>query len=301
LEELKGDIDSKMQALSVDELCLRTTLRSYAGNERRTPTARTSTASRATGTHCATEESNRNELKRQQDTRNHDQSSKRREEAAIDLRGENQLLVQRCQKAVKDAKAMTEKRLQARVNEVKTMRQRLELELRETLKKMDHTQATISETQSQIKSIQDPIQLCSTHTSWRKQRASREQIMDQVETQLHHQKQNLMRATEDLRGHRQNEKSILTQLGEQVERLKEDLKDKTSALTIDSSCLELGNEALSRATPPRSPIKSPAKPIISSPLRSGQATPLSSRGGSKLGMVDTDQLPNIRPPSLTAR
>jgi len=245
-EALGGNIDQKMQALSVDELCLRTTHRSWnASAGSRTPNSRMSTAAtpRRTGSMTAVEESNRNEIRRQQDARNADVQARRREEAAAELRQENELLVNRCAKLAKDALVMTEKHLNQRVVEVRQMRKRLENELQETQRKVDHTKSTIYETQSQIHAIQEPIALCSTHASWRKQRSDREQIMDPVETQLENQKQKLMRSTEELRSHRQNEKNVLTALGEQVERLKEDLRDKTVALQIDESCIRRASES----------------------------------------------------------
>lgn len=246
-EVLNGNIDQKMQALSVDELCLRTTHRSWhASAGSRTPNSRMSTAvatPRRTGSMSAVEESNRNEIRRQQDARNADVQARRREEASADLRRENETLVHRCSKMAKDAVVMTEKHLNQRVIEVRQMRKRLENELQETQRKVDHTRNTIYETQSQIHAIQEPIALCSTHASWRKQRSDREQILDPVETQLENQKQKLMRSTEELRSHRQNEKNVLTALGEQVERLKEDLRDKTVALTIDESCIRRASES----------------------------------------------------------
>jgi len=261
-EELKGNIDEKMQALSVDELCLRTTHRSWhASAGSRSPSSRVSTGTtpRRAGTMQAVEVSSRNEIKRQQEARNNDVAARRREEAAAELVKDNQLLVQRCQKVAKDALVRTEKCLQERVVEVRQMRKRLENELQETQRKVEHTRNTISETQSQIHAIQEPIALCSTHASWRKQRADREQIMDPVETQLETQKQKLMRATEELRSHRQNEKNILTALGEQVERLKEDLKDKTVALNIDVSCLSQVSDGKGSAqvTPKGTPKSTP--------------------------------------------
>lgn len=241
--ELKGDIEQKMQALSVDELCLRTTQRSWnvsAGSQAgcRSPNPRSGAATPRKATAFASDESNRNEIKRQQEARNNDVACRRREEAAEKLRSDNELLVQRCGKAVKDCARKVDKCLQGRVSDVNLMRKRLENELMETQRKADHTRSTITETQSQIHAIQEPIALCSTHASWRKQRADREQIMDPVEMQLESQKQKLLRATENLRTERQNEKNILTALGEQCERLREDLKDKTLALNIDVSCLQ---------------------------------------------------------------
>merc|ERR1712129_158117 len=104
------------------------------------------------------------------------------------LRSDNELFVQRCGKVVKDCARKTDRCLQARVSDVRLMRKRVENELMETQRKADHTKSTITETQSQIHAIQEPIALCSTHASWRKQRADREQIMDPVEMQLENQK-----------------------------------------------------------------------------------------------------------------
>jgi len=265
-DELKHDLDQKQQALSVDELCLRTTNRSWhssvstgvspplssrggssnAGS--RLPSAR----ARSTGATASAEESHRNEVQRQQDARRLNHSAQSREEAAAELRDDNARLVARCEKVATEASAKTERALQDRVNEIQQMRRRLESETRETKKKEEHTKATISETRSQIASLEEPMALCSTHSSWRKQRACKEQILDPVETRLEEQKRQLMRTTEELRHHRQEEKAILTELQEHLERLKEDLRDKTAALNIDLNCLthasEMGSPNLSDPT-----------------------------------------------------
>jgi chromosome segregation ATPase len=237
-EELKGDVETKMQALTVDELCLRTAHKSWhASAGSRSGCSSAAVTPRRTGTSMHTEVSCRNEVRRQQEARQNDQAARRREEAAAELCKDNELLVQRSQKATKDGLAKTEKCLQDSVAQDKLMRKRLENELRSTQQKVDNSQSKISETQSQITAIQEPISLCSTQAAWRKQRADREQIMDPVEMHLESQKQKLMRATEDLRNHRLSEKSNLTQLGEQLERLREDLRDKSTSLSIDTSCL----------------------------------------------------------------
>lgn len=252
LEELRHDIAQKTQALSVDELCIRTTHRSWhsqvtaGGSLPGSPASRAGSSmggsgrlqsARRTGATALAEESNRNEVNRQQEARKLDHQAKGREEAASELRDDSYKLISRCEKAAQEAARRTEGSLQDRIQEIQTMRRRLENEARETKRKEDHTRDTISETQSQIHSLEEPMQLCSTHASWRKQRANREQILDPVETRLEEQKGQLMRAREELHGHRQREKGILTQLQEHMERLKEDLRDKTTALNIDLNCL----------------------------------------------------------------
>mmetsp|Transcript_52063 Transcript_52063/g.91458 ORF Transcript_52063/g.91458 Transcript_52063/m.91458 type:complete len:455 (+) Transcript_52063:115-1479(+) len=248
LDELRHDIAQKTQALSVDELCIRTTHRSWhsqvSAGGASSPSSRSSGAgtgrlpsARRTGATALAEESNRNEVNRQQEARRLDHAAKGREEAASELREDSHKLISRCEKAAQEAARKTEGALQDRIQEIQTMRRRLENEARETKRKEDHTRDTISETQSQIHSLEEPMQLCSTHASWRKQRANREQILDPVETRLEEQKGQLMRTREELHGHRQREKGILTQLQEHMERLKEDLRDKTQALNIDLNCL----------------------------------------------------------------
>mmetsp|Transcript_62754 Transcript_62754/g.119170 ORF Transcript_62754/g.119170 Transcript_62754/m.119170 type:complete len:453 (-) Transcript_62754:75-1433(-) len=246
-EELRADIDQKSQALSVDELCLRTTHRSWQSTTDRGPPSENSSANpvsprmmmtHRTGATAIAEESNRNELRRQQDARRMNKNAVGREDAARALRENNDRLISRCAKEAKDALARSTAALEQRVSEVSQMKKRLENEVRETKQKIDHTKGTISETQSQICAIEEPIQLCSTHASWRKQRSDREQIRDPVDTRLEIQKQQLMRATEELRAHRSEEKAILTQLQNDLEQLMEDLKDKTLALNIDVSCMQ---------------------------------------------------------------
>lgn len=253
-EELKYDLDQKQQALSVDELCLRTTNRSWhssASSNMSPPLSSRSSAAgsrlpsaraRSVGATASAEESHRNEVQRQQDARRLNHSAQSREEAAGELREDNARLIARCDKVAQEATAKTERALQDRVNEIQQMRRRLESEVRETKKKEEHTKATISETRSQIASLEEPMALCSTHSSWRKQRACKEQIVDPVETRLEEQKRQLMRTTEELRHHRQEEKAILTELQDHMERLKEDLRDKTAALNIDLNCLTHQNE-----------------------------------------------------------
>jgi chromosome segregation ATPase len=250
-DELKHDIDQKSQALTVDELCLRTTHRSWhsqvpsasAPNSPRTSTGGRLPSARRTGATATAEESNRNEVARQQVARRLNHSAQSREEAASELREDNHRLIQRCEKMALEAAGKTERALQDRVNEIQQMRRRLESEARETKKKEESTKNTISETRSQIQSLEEPMALCSTHSSWRKQRACREQILDPVETRLEEQKRKLMATTEELRNHRQQEHSILTELQQHMERLREDLKDKTAALNIDLNCLTHVSEA----------------------------------------------------------
>jgi len=243
LEEVRHDIDQKTQALSVDEMCLRTTHRSYQTVVERTPprsnaSSRLPSASKKTQQNqVAVHESTRNEVARQQEAVRLNQSAQNREDQAKGLRDDNTKLIQRCDRAAEEAVSKAEASMQNRVNENQGMRRRLELEIRETLAKIEHTKQTIAETRSQIRSLEEPIENCNTCSSWRKQRATREHIQDPVSTKLQEHQMTLLKSHEELRAHHQTEKQILQDLQERRERLKDDLRDKTAALHIDLNCL----------------------------------------------------------------
>eukprot|EP00440_Ansanella_granifera_P066686 gb/GFBE01072320.1/.p1 GENE.gb/GFBE01072320.1/~~gb/GFBE01072320.1/.p1 ORF type:complete len:456 (+),score=118.07 gb/GFBE01072320.1/:1-1368(+) len=248
LDELRHDISQKSQALSVDEMCLRTTHRSFETVADRTAQARShsshsrnappSAGSRRTTRHdVAVHESSRNEVQRQQEAVKLNQSAVQREEAAKELREESQKLVIRCARAAEEAGAKSDKAMKERINDNQGMRRRLESELRETCNQITLTKNTIQDTKQQIRSLEEPMELCSTCASWRKQRATKEHILDPVTTTLQEHQMTLLRSHEELRSHHQNEKGILQELQEKRERLKEDLRDKTSALHIDLNCL----------------------------------------------------------------
>ncbi|CAK9073125.1 unnamed protein product [Durusdinium trenchii] len=190
LEEVRQDIQQKSQALSVDELCLRTTsrsleqivdrsafLRTAGGN---LPPARGGSRGTARGADARREvtalESFRNEVLRQKEALRLNQSAIHREEAAKELREEANKLMARVQRNVEDAAGKSEKCMKDRVNE--------------------------------------------------------NQLMRRQEHQM-----TLLKCHEELRQHHQNEKNILQDLQEKKEQLKEDLRDKTSALHIDLNCL----------------------------------------------------------------
>lgn len=187
-----------------------------------------------------------NEINRQKEARRMKSEAANKGQAAAALRDENRRLVEWSARMLANAKAKTERNLQERVCELQQMRKRIESEAQETMKKQHHTKAVISETRSQMVSLEAPMQLCSMHSSWRKQRSCPEQIVDNVETRLEEQKWHLHETNQELRTHRQMEKGILTELDSHMERLKEDLRDKTTALAIDLNCL---NQSPSNARP----------------------------------------------------
>lgn len=253
-DELMQNIEQKSQALAVDELCLRNTQRSFNSQlSPRSCTPLSSRSSKAASSGLPSPSARKNgidsraidnEVTCQQESRLHS-SARSREEAAKDMREDIAKLIARCEKLHVEAAAKTERSLQERIHEMQLMKKRIETEARETKKKEEHTKTTIAETRSQISSLEEPMALWASHSSWRRQASSKERGLDPAEISLEEQKRQLMRTTEELRKHRQVEKSILTDLQEQMDRLKEDLRDKTAAINIDMNCLTHQNEMMS--------------------------------------------------------
>lgn len=243
LDDVRADVEHKMQALSVDEMCLRSTERSMHAVIERTPpptssrTPRSPNSMKLSRHQVALQESAKNEVVRQQEAERLNRACALKEEHAKVLREENVKLMQRCEAIVIDANGKSEKRMQERVQETQAMRRRLEGELRETQTKIESTKHTMQETKYQIKALDEPIDLTSSCASWRKQRATREHIVDPVSTTLQEHRMTVLTHQQELLSHHQNEKTHLKELQERRERLKEDLRDKTSSLHIDLNCL----------------------------------------------------------------
>jgi len=242
LAEVRHDLSHKHQALGIDETCLRTTQRSHQtilelAKSPMSPRGRLPLARRSATAQVGLQESSRNELNRQQEAVRLSQAAASTEEAAKLQRDDNKVLIARCQKAADDARARTEHALQERINENQQMRRRLEGEIKETTGKIDHTKNTISETRAQIKALEEPMDLTTTCSSFRKQRATREHINDPVTSSIAEHQVMVIRARNELVGHHEAEKSNLQELNERRERLKDDMRDKTAALHIDLNCL----------------------------------------------------------------
>mmetsp|Transcript_133513 Transcript_133513/g.259973 ORF Transcript_133513/g.259973 Transcript_133513/m.259973 type:complete len:217 (-) Transcript_133513:125-775(-) len=153
------------------------------------------------------------------------------------LRDENNALIQRCQKAADDVAAKTERGLQDRIDENQGCRNRLSNEIAETRAKIDHTKETMAETRAQIRALEEPTDNAATCASFRRQRATREHVHDPVSTRIQEHQMSTHRAHQELLAHHAEEKANLQDLNERLERLKDDLRDKTGALHVDGDCL----------------------------------------------------------------
>mmetsp|Transcript_81830 Transcript_81830/g.162447 ORF Transcript_81830/g.162447 Transcript_81830/m.162447 type:complete len:473 (-) Transcript_81830:26-1444(-) len=249
LQEVRHDIDHKLQALGIDQTCLRTTQRSHgtyheAGRPNSVPPGGGSTAvtgnipsHRGVNARLAPADTHRNEMKRHQDTVKLGHSGGAKEERAKALRDDNSKLISSTQKAADDAAAKTERGLQDSINENQHLRRRLENEIGETRAKIDHTKDTMAETRAQIRALEEPTDNAATCASFRRQRATREHIHDPVSTRIQEHQMSTHRAHQELLAHHAEEKANLQDLNERMERLKDDLRDKTAALHIDGDCI----------------------------------------------------------------
>jgi len=256
LQEVRHDIDHKVQALGIDQTCLRTTQRSHgtyheAGRPNSMPpgggTMGGIPSHRGVNPRMAPHDTHRNEMKRHQDATTLGHSGGAKEERAKALRDENSQLISRTQKAADDAVAKTERGLQDAIHENQDVRRRLEGEIAETRAKIDHTKDTMAETRAQIRSLEEPGDNAATCASFRRQRATREHIHDPVSTRIQEHQMSTHRAHQELLAHHAEEKANLQDLNERLERLKDDLRDKTAAMHIDGDCLthQAGHHTLS--------------------------------------------------------
>lgn len=255
LHEVRHDIDHKVQALGIDQTCLRTTVRSHqiahqTGRPRSSPPGGVGggiPSHRGVNPRLGHQETSRNETIRHEDALRLGHSGGAKEERAKILRDENSALMHRCEKAADEALSKVDRGFQDRIDENQEVRRRLENEIAETRARIDHTKDTMAETRAQILALGEPTDNAATCASFRRQRATREHYHDPVSTRIQEHQMSTHRACQELVDHHAEEKANLQDLSERLERLKDDLRDKTGALHIDGDCLthQAGHHTLS--------------------------------------------------------
>merc|ERR1711879_854449 len=108
--------------------------------------------------------------------------------------------------------------------------------LAETHNKIEDTMSHMLETRFQIRALDEPLENCSTCSSWRSKRSPREQIADPVSTKLREHQLTISRAQQDLVGHHSSEQENLSKLHLRKDALVDDLRDKRTAMDIDTTC-----------------------------------------------------------------
>lgn len=231
-------------------------------------------------TKCQVElrETSKNEKLRQLEAERRQDAAEGRETAAMRLVEENTQLIKQCQATENDALAHTQAKLKERLHENQGMRKALDGELRDMDAAIDRIKKMMSETAHQMKSLDEPTENASTCASWRNQRSIVEHIADPVSTRFQAQRATIFQAQQQLVGHHMDEKSHLRDLKDRRSRLKEDLKEKTVALEIDSACLQ----RQASAHPPGAMVGSPRAPqkqrTVFTPVNYQKRTPRGAPG-----------------------
>mmetsp|Transcript_147852 Transcript_147852/g.474632 ORF Transcript_147852/g.474632 Transcript_147852/m.474632 type:complete len:449 (-) Transcript_147852:181-1527(-) len=242
LHDCQLDIEHKMQALSVDEQCLRSTETSMHRVVERTPPSTSSTprspnSMKQSRHQVALHESSRNEADRLRDAEKMNRAFASHEEHARALREESARLERQCGQMAAEARARMERKLQERIQETQHMRRCLESELHETQAKINDTKNTMSETKHQIQALDEPKDMTANCASMRQMRASKEGITDPVSTTLQGHRMVILKHQKELTSHHQFEKTNLQDLQQRRTQLKDDLRDKTTSLHIDMNVL----------------------------------------------------------------
>jgi len=247
LAEVRDDLHHKKHALGIDEMCLAKAQASFANMAFRTPrpqgpptTREKMVRDRQAAERFGHAESHNNEMFRVNRTGALERHSASHDEAADILREANTRLIARCEQAAKEAKMNTDRCLRDRLHELQHMRMRIEEQIRETESKIDHTNGIISETRYHMGALQEPLAMQGACAGFRKDRTAREHITDPVAAALAEHQDGVLQAHEDLGKEQEKEKAHLKALFEKKKQLEDDLKDKSSACSIDARCLNHG-------------------------------------------------------------
>jgi len=217
-------------------------------------------------------ESDRNEVNRQQDAVQLDQSAANREEMAKSNCEDNKNLIALCHKMAGEAAQKSEHAMQERINEIDNTRKRVETELIATNDTMNQTKDLIGKTRQQMKNLEEPMKNAWTCNTRRQMRTPRENILDPVSKQLQEHQATLVQAHEELSNHHNGEKRLVQDLHHRREHLKDDLNDKMAALRIEMGCL-----AKETTYPPKLGQTFPKSRFYK--WRNDMTTPAAFRGG----------------------
>jgi len=162
------------------------------------------------------------------------------ERSASGLREENARCIS---KGEKDCKVMTrkvEEALASRIDEVTTMKKKLEHIIEETDRKIQKMAESMSKTGANLRSHQEPEAILTSREKFRQAKpgpkGAGENIGDPVTTSLDKHKYRLRRNQKHLEQSAVDEENTIRMLEECKKDLMSDLGDKVQALTIDLRC-----------------------------------------------------------------
>lgn len=237
LRELSHDHECKKHALQVDEACMRNTHTTW-------PTApldgtlpsktRTEASAPYAQWHDIAEQ------KRQQDTIMRIQRSKEKETYSLQLRDENDSLIEKTAQDCHGAKMEVENKLQDRIAEVQAKRRDLELSMQETVEKMEQMSQMRALTDTEIRSHDEPELILKQRMDLRAGRHSTENISDPVTTEILEQQHSLKKSKAMMERRKEEEKQSLAMLLKAKADLQADFDDKTVSLELDLQCQKTG-------------------------------------------------------------
>jgi len=242
LGDVRHDLEHKMHALGIDEMCLTTAQASFLSMSLRTPRPAAGAVPGMRSTDRAAQlESRKNEQLRQFKASTLDRGAAAREDSATALRDQNAELIYRSAARAQEAKMRSDRATQERVSETQMARMRLEQEIQETDAHIDHTNGTMAETRFHLNALEEPMAMANVCNNWRQGRTAPEHIADPVSAKLHEHHSSLLKAHDNLAQQHHAEKGNLEDLYGRRRQLVEDLKDKTASQQIDSRCLVHGS------------------------------------------------------------
>lgn len=261
ISDLVEDHQHKIESLHIDEQCMNTTHRTWpaAGKPRmdRTLLAAGADVTGANGkahvpmkmpalpadepSHSISMVRNANdEERRQTETLQRLAQVREAERSASGLREENARCIAKGEKDCKIMTAKVEAALASRIDEVTTMKKKLEHIIEETDRKIQKMAESMSKTGANLRSHQEPEAICSSRDKFRQAKpgpkGAGENIGDPVTTSLDKQKYRLRRNQKHLEQSAVDEENTIRMLEECKKDLMSDLGDKVQALTIDLRC-----------------------------------------------------------------
>jgi len=245
-EILKHDLQVKSKAMAIDADCVQAA-DSWGMQTRHAPLADAATEE-SSSLPVAILYSNRHEEqehRRQYDTVNRVKAAKKLEAAAEALRADSVNVMKATSSACNAAQMKVQRTMQDNIDELQTMRKRLQFSIEQSNAKIDQTNHTLKCTAAEISSHNAPCNLAQTRLKLRGQRPERESISDPVRDALDQQMASLTKNMDQLDTRHTHEKEALMKLHQEKQSLEADLSDKMKALYIDLECQKKSIQGMS--------------------------------------------------------
>lgn len=180
----------------------------------------------------------RHEAKREEDTVHLCQRAKEIEHAALKLRRESNVCIEKAASKAKHALNQVERTLLKRISETKALCQKLDQGLAQTNVSISQVSQCNSLTHNMLEVHRDPSDLLASRSKWREQRTPRENIGDPVTSSMEKQRTKLRVNRQHLQDVGHAEINTVQELKRSKALLEEDIRDKLAALQIDMRCRE---------------------------------------------------------------